>query len=45
MISCSLFITFESSDQSVYMSIPYLAPAIFIVGLSIDFISTFSKMK
>lgn len=43
MISCSLFITFESSDQSVYMSIPYLAPAIFIIGLSIDFISTFSK--
>ena len=42
MISCSLFITFESSDQSVYMSIPYLAP-IFIVGLSIDFISTFQK--
>lgn len=43
IISCSLFITYASSEQSIYMSVPYLAPAIFIIGASIIFLGTFTK--
>ncbi|RIL70522.1 hypothetical protein BUY49_09975 [Staphylococcus devriesei] len=43
IISCSLFITFGFSDESVYMSIPYLTPSIFILGASIIFLGTFTN--
>ncbi|MCI2773679.1 hypothetical protein [Staphylococcus petrasii] len=42
IISCSLFITFGTSDHSVYMSVPYLAPTIFIIGAVIIFSATFN---
>ena len=38
IISCSLFITYGSSDQSIYMSVPYLAPTIFLIGASAIFL-------
>lgn len=43
IISCSLFITYGSSDQSIYMSVPYLAPTIFLIGASAIFLGTFSR--
>ncbi|MGV3095346.1 MULTISPECIES: hypothetical protein [Staphylococcus] len=43
IVSCSLFITYGSSDQSIYMSVPYLAPTIFLIGASAIFLGTFSK--
>lgn len=41
VISLSQFITDISSEQSVYMSVPYLAPAVFIIGSIFMFIGTF----
>ncbi|MCJ1656942.1 hypothetical protein MT340_010435 [Staphylococcus sp. NRL 16/872] len=43
IISCSLLITFGTSDHSVYMSVPYLAPTIFIIGAVIIFSATFNS--
>ncbi|MBX5319356.1 hypothetical protein HLA86_07220 [Staphylococcus caprae] len=45
VISLSQFITDISSEQSVYMSIPYLAPAIFIFGAMLVFIGTFKMSE
>lgn len=42
LISIAQFITDSSSTQSVYMSIPYLSPAIFILGAILVFIGTFN---
>ncbi|MCG3400112.1 hypothetical protein [Staphylococcus massiliensis] len=39
MFSLSLLITFQTSEDSYYMSLPYLAPAIFIFGAIILFLS------
>ena len=41
VISLAQFITDISSEQSVYMSLPYLAPAIFIIGAVLLFVGTF----
>ena len=41
VISLAQFITDSSSEQSVYMSLPYLAPAIFIIGAVLLFVGTF----
>ena len=38
VISLAQFITDISSEQSVYMSLPYLAPAIFIIGAVLLFV-------
>ncbi|EEQ80528.1 hypothetical protein [Staphylococcus warneri] len=42
VISLAQFITDISSEQSVYMSLPYLAPAIFIIGAVLLFVGTFN---
>ena len=42
VISLTQFITDISSEQSVYMSLPYLAPAIFIIGAVLLFVGTFN---
>ena len=41
VISLAQFITDSSSEQSVYMSLPYLAPAVFIIGAVLLFVGTF----
>ena len=41
VISLLQFITDKSSTQSVYMSIPYLSPTIFIIGAILLFVGTF----
>lgn len=41
IISLTQIVTSLSSTQSIYMSIPYLAPAIFILGAILLFIGTF----
>lgn len=45
VISLSTIIAFISSNQSIYMSIPYLAPAVFIIGAIILFIGTFKSYE
>ncbi|UXR69953.1 hypothetical protein MUA26_02065 [Staphylococcus sp. IVB6246] len=43
MISISLVVVDQTGDQSFYMSVPYLAPAIFAFGAIILFSSTFNS--
>ncbi|MEJ7221007.1 hypothetical protein WL224_15860, partial [Staphylococcus gallinarum] len=45
ILSLSAFIMDISSDQSVYMSIPYLSPAIFLIGAIILFTGTFKSTE
>ena len=45
VISLAQFITDISSEQSVYMSLPYLAPAIFIIGAVLLFVEPLSYLK
>ncbi|HEE8865975.1 TPA: hypothetical protein R8C99_000195 [Staphylococcus aureus] len=44
VVSLTQRVTDFSSTQSIYMSIPFLAPAIFIIGGIILFISTFNSL-
>lgn len=41
IMSTSLILTYSTSHDSYYMSIPYLAPAIFLIGAILLFYSTF----
>ena len=41
IMSTSLILSYDTSNDSYYMSIPYLAPAIFIIGATLLFYSTF----
>ncbi|UXR78718.1 MULTISPECIES: hypothetical protein [unclassified Staphylococcus] len=43
MISISLVVVDQTADQSFYMSVPYLAPAIFAFGAILLFSSTFNS--
>ncbi|PTI79588.1 hypothetical protein BU064_04800 [Staphylococcus succinus] len=43
--STSLILTYNTSHDSYYMSIPYLAPAIFMIGAIILFYSTFKPQE
>ncbi|MCS4486433.1 hypothetical protein [Staphylococcus americanisciuri] len=43
MLSISLVVVDQTADQSYYMSVPYLAPAIFAVGAILLFSSTFDS--
>lgn len=43
MISISLVVVDQTADQSFYMSVPYLAPAIFTFGAILLFSSTFNS--
>ncbi|HCY6220984.1 TPA: hypothetical protein O1101_001637 [Staphylococcus aureus] len=44
VVSLTQRVTDFSSTQSIYMSIPFLAPAIFIIGGIMLFISTFNSL-
>ncbi|HDJ6269845.1 TPA: hypothetical protein PQ151_000195 [Staphylococcus aureus] len=44
VVSLTQRVTDFSSTQSIYMSIPFLAPAIFIIGGIMLFISTFNNL-
>lgn len=44
VVSLTQRVTDFSSTQSIYMSIPFLAPAIFIIGVIMLFISTFNSL-
>lgn len=41
IMSTSLILSYDTSKDSYYMSIPYLAPAIFLIGATLLFYSTF----
>ncbi|MCU5745796.1 hypothetical protein N9R04_03545 [Staphylococcus sp. SQ8-PEA] len=43
ILSLSTILTFNISNESYYMSTPYLAPAIFLIGAIILFVSTFKQ--
>ncbi|MGV3043320.1 hypothetical protein [Staphylococcus rostri] len=43
MISIALVVVDQTADQSYYMSVPYLAPAIFAFGAILLFSSTFNS--
>ncbi|AYU54534.1 hypothetical protein [Staphylococcus debuckii] len=43
LMSISFFIIFKTSEDSYYMSIPYLSPAFFLIGASLLFLSTFQN--
>ena len=45
VVSLSQFITNISSEQSLYMSLPYLAPAIFLIGAILLFVGTFESSE
>ncbi|MEB6612197.1 hypothetical protein [Staphylococcus pasteuri] len=45
VVSLSQFITNISSEQSLYMSLPYLAPAIFLIGTILLFVGTFESSE
>jgi len=45
ILSTSLILTYNTSHDSYYMSIPYLAPAIFMIGAIILFYSTFKPQE
>ncbi|HLR20174.1 MAG TPA: hypothetical protein VK115_09800 [Staphylococcus sp.] len=45
IMSTSLILTYSTSHDSYYMSIPYLAPAIFIFGAIMLFYSTFQPQE
>lgn len=45
MMSSTLHPLFKTSEQSFYMSVPYLAPSIFIFGAILVFASTFSPSE
>ncbi len=45
VVSLSQFITNISSEQSLYMSLPYLAPAIFLIGVILLFVGTFESSE
>ncbi|WP_202808984.1 hypothetical protein [Staphylococcus equorum] len=45
IMSTSLILTYSTSHDSFYMSIPYLAPAIFIIGAIMLFYSTFQPKE
>ncbi|SCS28071.1 hypothetical protein [Staphylococcus caeli] len=45
IISTSLILTYSTSHDSYYMSIPYLAPAIFLFGAILLFYSTFQPQE
>ncbi|WP_436855055.1 hypothetical protein [Staphylococcus caeli] len=45
IISTSLILTYSTSHDSYYMSIPYLAPAIFLFGAILLFYSTFKPQE
>ena len=41
MLSTSLILTYSTSNDSYYMSVPYLAPSIFMIGAIVVFYSSF----
>ncbi|WP_210139182.1 hypothetical protein [Staphylococcus sp. GDY8P120P] len=45
IMSTSLILSYDTSNDSYYMSIPYLAPAIFIIGATLLFYSTFQTQE
>lgn len=45
ILSTSLILTYSTSHDSYYMSIPYLAPAIFLIGAILLFYSTFQPKE
>ncbi|OEL03574.1 hypothetical protein [Staphylococcus casei] len=45
ILSTSLILTYNTSHDSYYMSIPYLAPSIFMIGAIILFYSTFKPQE
>ncbi|UEX89784.1 hypothetical protein [Staphylococcus ratti] len=45
MVSVALVITYQTGDQSYYMSVPFAAPTIFILGGILFFSSTFQSPR
>lgn len=45
LLSLSLFIVFNTSEKSYYMSVPYLAPVFFIIGASFIFLTIFQSSE
>lgn len=45
IVSTSLILTYITSNDSYYMSIPYLSPAIFLIGAILLFYSTFQPQE
>ncbi|QLK85489.1 hypothetical protein [Staphylococcus sp. 17KM0847] len=45
MLSIALVVCFQTSDQSYYMSVPYLGPAAFALGAILLFSSTFQSVR
>ena len=45
MVSIGLIITYQTGDQSYYMSVPFVAPTIFIFGGILFFSSTFHSPR
>lgn len=45
ILSTSLILTYSTSNDSYYMSVPYLAPTVFMFGAIIVFYTTFSPSE